>query len=160
MPHFNATHGQTVNYKPTPEYRTWQAMRYRCNVPTNDRYRWYGARGIRVCERWDNNFAAFLADMGKKPTPKHTLDRIDGDGNYEPGNCRWATPKEQAANKPTTVLIAAFGETGSMSDWAQRVGICPGSLSRRLKRGWTVEEALTIPRRNPGPRRALDEASK
>lgn len=82
----------------TSEYRTWDAMRARCGNPNNNRYRIYGARGITVCARWINSFENFLADMGPKPTPKHSIDRIDPDGNYEPTNCRWATAKEQAAN--------------------------------------------------------------
>lgn len=81
-----------------PLYRTWQGMRERCRDPGNVSYKYYGGRGITVCERWES-FENFLADMGEKPSPDLTLDRIDNDGNYEPGNCRWATPEQQTKNR-------------------------------------------------------------
>lgn len=82
----------------TPEYHSWRSMRIRCSDPAHRYYRHYGGRGITVCERWANSFEAFLADMGCRPSPKHTLDRIDNDGDYEPGNCRWATQSTQVRN--------------------------------------------------------------
>lgn len=83
----------------TPEYSSWACMIQRCCTPTTTGYKNYGGRGISVCERWRHSFENFLADMGPRPSKGHTLDRIDCDGNYEPGNCRWATWKEQATNK-------------------------------------------------------------
>ena len=82
-----------------PECRAWQTMRLRCTVPTNPRYADYGGRGIKVCERWLSSPQAFIDDMGPKPSPKHELDRIDNDRGYEPGNCRWATRKENDRNR-------------------------------------------------------------
>jgi hypothetical protein len=92
----NTTHG--LAHK-VPEYRVWLAMRERCSDPNNKFYRRYGGRGIRVCARWQADFAAFYEDMGPRPGDRWSIDRIDNDGNYEPGNCRWATAEQQRANR-------------------------------------------------------------
>lgn len=91
------THGLTRGGNWHPLYAIWRGMKQRCNDPNHGNYRYYGGRGIRICARW-RNFALFVADMGPRPTPHHTVDRIDNDGNYEPGNVRWATWKEQNAS--------------------------------------------------------------
>lgn len=96
------THGHTTNQfynRQSPEYNTWQLMKSRCYYPKSNRYYRYGARGITVCRRWLDSFANFLADMGPKPSPRHSIDRINNDGNYEPTNCRWATTAEQRRNR-------------------------------------------------------------
>lgn len=106
-------HGHAADYKTTSEYRAWDAMIQRCHNPKTKFYSYYGGRGIKVCDRWRKSFASFIADMGKKPDSKLTLDRFpDNNGNYEPGNCRWATRKQQSANtRPPRrrKLNASFG---------------------------------------------------
>lgn len=92
------THGEQRGYKTTPEYRAWNNMISRCETVTPG-WKNYGGRGIKVCDRWRSSYPAFLKDMGRRPSPKHSLDRIDNDGNYEPSNCRWATKAVQSLNK-------------------------------------------------------------
>lgn len=93
----NSKHGHSVGNK-TPEYRIWKNIRSRCLLKTNPRYHEYGGRGIKICERW-NDYSNFLSDVGSRPSSKHSLDRIDVNGNYEPSNCRWTTADVQARNK-------------------------------------------------------------
>lgn len=135
-----------ATYKTHPnEYRAWSGMHTRTRNRRFKDWRLYGGRGIRVCERW-KSFANFFADMGPKPTPKHTLDRISSDGNYEPSNCRWATPKEQARNWSSRNRLLTFeSETLPLSAWAERLGWCREVIRDRLNSGWSVECALTIP---------------
>lgn len=96
------THGESNK---TPEYSAWKEMKKRCNQSTFINYRNYGGRGIRVCINWQNSYLKFLQHMGRRPSKFHSLDRIDGNGNYCPQNCRWATPKEQAQNRRTSLLV-------------------------------------------------------
>lgn len=93
------SHGMTG----TPEHNVWRRMIARCTYPSIERYPRYGGRGIKVCDRWLNSFSAFYADMGDRPTPKHQIDRIDNDGNYEPSNCKWSTPSENSLNRSTSI---------------------------------------------------------
>lgn len=115
-------------------YRVWLGMRTRCTNPKREKWHRYGGRGIRVCERWDS-FAAFLEDMGPRPSPKHSIDRIDNDGNYEPGNCRWATSGEQFRNTSRPCKVVASG-MGAMivSDAERATGISRFTIYRRLRR--------------------------
>lgn len=138
------THGHTVGGKLPPEYYSWQAMLARCNKPKSKDYPRYGARGIKVCERW-LDFAAFLEDMGKQPSPKHTIERKDNDGNYEPTNCRWATEREQANNRRSNRRLTYDGKTKTMVEWARDAGIPYDTFFARLKAGWSVGKAITTP---------------
>ena len=134
----------TLNYK-KPEYRIWCAMKDRCNRQKNKNYADYGGRGIRVCNEWNDSFEAFYSSVGQRPTSLHSIDRIDNDGDYEPGNVRWATQSDQARNTRTTRKYTYKGETLSLTTWAERVGIKPCSLKYRLNMGWQFERAITEP---------------
>lgn len=127
-----------------PEYFVWKTMRQRCNNPDCDRYPTWGGRGIKICRRW-RNFQLFLDDMGRRPTPRHTIERIDNFGPYEPDNCRWATLTEQGRNKRNNRLLTLNSETLPVSVWAERIGVNPDRIHCRLHRNWSVERALTTP---------------
>jgi hypothetical protein len=119
-------------------------MKQRCQNPNNPSYHNYGGRGIKVCERWFS-FENFISDMGMRPTNDHTLERINNDGNYEPSNCKWATRTEQARNFRSNRMLEFNGEKKCISAWAKELGLTHDSISRRLRRGWSIEEALTKP---------------
>lgn len=150
-------HGGTVNDKPIPEYVVWQHMKARCRKSQHPSYSSYGGRGIAVCERW-LEFKNFLDDVGTRPTASHSIDRKDNDGNYScghcdecikrgwPMNCRWATSSEQGLNKRDNRMLTHKGRTMPLTQWARELGwISPHTLSTRIERGWSTEEALTTP---------------
>lgn len=127
-------------------YKTWLSMRDRCGNPAARSYSSYGAKGIRVCERWATSFEAFLSDMGERPTDK-TLDRIDPADNYAPENCRWATPLEQATNRRVVHQIEYGGEVYSAARFAKLMGVGAAYLCRRLARGEDPIAAVSAIRR-------------
>jgi hypothetical protein len=128
----------------TAEWQSWKAMRGRCNNSNNPFFHYYGGRGIIVCPSWDS-FTQFLADMGAKPTPQHSLDRIDVDGNYCPENCRWATKVEQENNRTDNTFVVFEGNRLTIAQWSHSLGFPRGLLSKRLIRGWPIARALTTP---------------
>lgn len=146
------THGG-FRYK-DPAYRVWMMMRNRCKPdPTTDWYACYAGRGIIVCDRWQSSFPAFLADMGPRPSMAHSIDRIDNDGNYEPGNCRWATQGEQSRNTSRNRMLTHAGRTMCLTDWSAETGIAYSTLRVRLDVcGWPVDRALTTPANPRGKR--------
>lgn len=124
-------------------YKTWYTMLQRCNNPKVRGYQYYGHRGIRVCDRWRESYIDFIGDMGKRPTPEHTLDRINNDGNYEPSNCRWATRKEQNLNTSRVHTLTHKGITKSITLWAEELGMPRNTIYRRIRAGWDTDNALS-----------------
>ncbi len=135
------THGSSR----TGIYWVWSGMIQRCCNPKSKYFHNYGGRGITVCREWRESFEAFQASVGPRPSPKHTIDRIDNERGYEPGNVRWSTRKEQNNNTRKNRLVTAFGETLTLSQWSERFGIKALTIRARLEKGITPEEALTKP---------------
>lgn len=139
----NFRHGQSR----TPEHNAWCAIHQRCNNPKYPRYARYGGRGITVDPRW-NVFENFLADMGQRPSPKHSIERRDNNGPYAPENCVWATNRQQANNRggrKANVLLTYAGETLNVTQWAARTGLSGNQIRNRIRKGWTAEKILTTP---------------
>ena len=136
----NRTHGGTN----TPEYKSWAGMLQRCNNPNHHAYANYGGRGIKV--DW-GTFEQFLQDMGDKPSPKHSIDRVDVNGNYSKNNCRWATDIEQNNNRRSNRPLTLHGVTRTTAEWAIEVSVASTTIRKRLQYGWSVEAALTTPLR-------------
>lgn len=129
-----------------PERQNWRAMIRRCTDERHPHYARYGGRGVVVCQAWLDSFNTFLRDVGSRPSARHTLDRINNDGNYEPGNVRWATWEEQLRNRGDyNNVLTAFGESKTISEWCERFGLWPSTVRKRIARGWSPEEALTKP---------------
>ena len=129
----------------THVYRAWQRMKARCTDQRRDAYKHYGGRGITVCSQWRDNFLAFYEHVGRPPSRSHSLERVDVNGNYEPGNVTWATPKEQCNNRRSNRVIVFRGQRKTLAMWAEHMGVGSSTLGYRLNRGWPVERALTEP---------------
>jgi hypothetical protein len=126
-----------------PEYNVWHKIIDRCTNPKSKAWNDYGGRGITVCERWKNSFRLFIEDMGRRPSPELTVERVDNDLGYAPDNCKWATRKEQCLNKRNNLLISLNGRTMTLKEWSFETGIERQTISRRLRRGWSAKDALT-----------------
>jgi hypothetical protein len=139
-------HGHCRPGARSPEFISWMGMLMRCTNPNDAGYPAYGGRGIVVCERWRESFENFLADMGPKPTPDHQIDRYpDNQGNYEPGNCRWATRSENQNNRDCNVRIEHDGRTMTIAEWSRETGTGWSTIRERLRRGWSASDAITRP---------------
>lgn len=127
-------------------YNSWRGMRNRCSGIKHNRKHIYADRGITVCERWNNSFADFLKDMGPRPSKEHSIDRFpDNNGNYEPGNCRWATDKQQMGNSRRNKRYEFNGKNLMPCEWDVHCGFSDGLVRHRLRAGWTIQRAVTTP---------------
>ncbi len=131
----------------SPEYQVWRGMKRRCLDPTNAGYKHYGAKGVRICARWLESVVWFLVDMGPRPSSLHSLDRWpDSQGNYEPGNCRWATDEEQNRNRGAyNLVLELHGESMTAVEWHEKTGMSLDSIYKRKQMGWSDERTLTEP---------------
>lgn len=136
------TVGITHGKRNTPAYSSWDAMIQRCNNPNHKMFKYYGERNINVCKRW-MTFENFYKDMGDRPDGC-SLDRRDNDGDYEPGNCRWATQKEQVRNRSVTIFIEIDGIRKSLPEWCEELGLKYNTVLYRLRRGWSEKKALGL----------------
>lgn len=133
-----------------PTFKSWESMKQRCLNPNAPDYGRYGGRGIKVCDQWVNSFDQFFRDMGERPAGS-TLDRIDNDGDYGPGNCRWADLKTQQRNRRCMPTLTVNGETKTYPEWSEQTGIPPAVIAWRLAKQWPVERIITEPVRPKRP---------
>lgn len=127
----------------SPEYAVWFSMKARCANPNNASYSRYGGRGITVCAAWWNSFAQFFRDIGPRPSSRHTLNRKDNDGNYQPDNCEWTTWTEQQRNRSNNWMLTYNGVSMTVAAWAEKIGERWDLIYDRLERGWSIERTLT-----------------
>lgn len=127
------------------EYRIWCGLKSRCLNPNGKKWHRYGGRGITVCARWLESFENFLGDMGPRPSNRHTIERKDNDGNYEPNNCVWATNKQQSRNRSTNLRIEYRGVTRCLMDWCEILGLSYDTIKQRLAAGYSVADAFEKP---------------
>lgn len=133
------------NKNKAPEYRAWEAMKNRCRNPNYFLFFRYGGRGIKVCERWLHSYDNFVGDLGERPTPQHSLDRINNDGDYEPSNCQWATKFEQSNNRRNVYTITLDGETKSLKQWCLILKLPYKTIHARVKYlRWPIKKALEL----------------
>ncbi len=134
-----------ITHEDHPEYAVWRGLKQRCFNPKDKDFRHYGGRGIKVCERWLADFPQFLADMGRRPSTEHSIDRIENDGDYEPGNCRWVTIDVQIRNRSIAQILTVCGVSMNQSDWAAETGVSKQAIRERMRRGWSHESAVLTP---------------
>lgn len=144
----STTHGHTKHVggkSMSPEYRSWHHMVSRCTNPKNKDFSHYGGRGVTVCDAWRSSFAVFFAHIGARPSLRHSIDRIDNEKGYEPGNVQWATQRQQCRNQRKTRFVEWRGERLPLIEACERAGLSRGTVRDRLAKGWTVEASLATP---------------
>ncbi len=141
----HTTHGATANKKANPEYQVWQAMIARCHNETDKAFKNYGARGITVCDQWRHSYATFIADMGSRPTPKHTIERKENNSGYSPENCVWDTRHNQSRNHRRNRMLTYAGRTQCLTDWAKELNLTVGAMNYRVRENWSEEMILNTP---------------
>lgn len=134
--------GRTHGMRYTHVYSVWHGMKQRCLNSQAKEYKWYGGRGITICDSWQQSFEAFYADMGDPPSDEHTIERSDVNGNYEPGNCYWATVAEQSVNRRDNVYLEHKGIRQTISQWADSLGVPRATMYYRHRQGWTAAEII------------------
>jgi hypothetical protein len=137
------THGLSK----TPEYKIWKEMRRRCHTPTSSDYKYYGAKGIKVCQRWRKSFVNFIKDLGQRPSNLYSIERRNNQKGYTPSNCYWATRKEQGSNTCRNKIITYLGRTMTLSRWCDELGLNRKTILARIMRyNWPIHKALTLPK--------------
>lgn len=140
-------HGCARRGARTNEYKIWVGIRRRCLDASDALFPYYGGRGIAMCERWRDSFEAFLSDVGRRPSRAHSIDRIDNNGPYEPGNVRWATRTQQGRNRRNNLRATIDGETRLVIEWCEALGLNYKRVHNRMAHGWSAEDAITRPAR-------------
>lgn len=139
MAHFMKTHGLSG----TITHTVWKEIKTRCKNPKSKDWPLYGGRGIMVCKEWDESYVAFLFDMGERPSKLYSIERLDVNGHYQPGNCIWATFVEQANNKRNSLFMEFEGKKQTIAQWSKETGIAPPTLYQRVSLGWHPKDVLT-----------------
>lgn len=140
----NGKKGNTSSVSKSREHRVWLNIRSRCYIKSDSAFEYYGGRGIAMSDEWRSSFHAFLADMGPRPSDKHSVDRIDNNGNYCKENCRWATATEQQNNTRANKTITHDGQTLTIAEWSRVTGIFVKTIAYRRRMGWPAEECLRV----------------
>lgn len=141
-------HGDATRKQRAAEYGIWYSMINRCQNEKHESYKDYGGRGITVCERWNASYENFLTDMGRRPTPKHSIERKDNNGPYSPENCVWATKAEQSRNHRRNQWLTLRGRRMCITDWAAELGLTTTGLYYRIKAKWSEDRILETPAAN------------